>query len=119
MRGSQPWRTNRSRTLRSQLVAAETKLWAKLRNRQLGGSKFVRQAAIGTYFADFACRECKLIVEIDGATHGLDEEIAANLARTAALEHMGYRVYRVTNTDVAQNLAGVLDSILHELEKPS
>lgn len=118
MRGAQPWRTNRSRVLRSHLVAAETKLWAKLRNRQVGGFKFVRQAAIGTYFADFACREAKLIVEVDGATHSRDEEVAADTMRTAALEDMGYRVYRVTNDDVAHNLAGVLASILHELEKP-
>jgi len=116
MRSSQPWRTNRARVLRSQLVAAESKLWNELRNRQLGGFKFVRQAAIGSYFADFACREKKLIVEVDGGTHGLETEIAADEARTAVLQRLGYRVFRVTNEDVARNLAGVLDSILHELE---
>jgi very-short-patch-repair endonuclease len=117
MRSSQPWRTSRSRALRSQLVAAETRLWQKLRNRQLGGFKFVRQAAIGKYFADFACRECKLIVEVDGATHGSDAEIAADARRTAALEQLGYRIYRVTNDDVAHNIEGVLESILHELDR--
>jgi very-short-patch-repair endonuclease len=117
MRSTQPWRTNRSRALRSQLIAAETRLWQKLRNRQLGGFKFVRQAAIGSYYADFACRECKLIVEVDGATHGSDAEIAADATRTAALQRLGYRIYRVTNDDVAQNLEGVLETILHELEK--
>ena len=117
MRSSQPWRTNRSRALRSHLTAAEARLWQKLRNRQLGGFKFVRQASIGTYFADFVCRERKLIVEVDGATHGNDDEIAADTERTAALERMGYRVYRVTNDDVARNLDGALESILRELEK--
>jgi len=117
MRSSQPWRTNRSRVLRSQLVAAEEKLWRELRNRQLGGFKFVRQAAIGRYFADFACREAKLIVEVDGGTHGLDDEIAADAARTTALKWMGYRVYRVTNDDVTRNIGGTLESILHELQK--
>jgi very-short-patch-repair endonuclease len=117
MRSSQPWLTNRSRVLRSQLAAAEAKLWDALRDRQLGGFKFVRQAAIGPYFADFTCRERKFIVEVDGATHGSDEEMAADARRTAALERMGYRVYRVTNDDVARNLEGTLESILHELEK--
>lgn len=117
MRSSQPWRTNRSRALRSQLIAAETRLWRALRNRQLGGFKFVRQAAIGSYYADFACRDCKLIVEVDGATHGSDDEIAADAKRTAALEHMGYRVYRVTNDDISRNIEAVLEAILHELEK--
>ncbi len=119
MRSSQPWRTNRARTLRSQQVAAEAKLWEELRNRRLGGFKFVRQAAVGAYFVDFACRERKLVVEVDGATHGLDEEIAADAARTAAMERMGYRVCRVTNDDVARNMDGVLDWLLHELESRS
>ncbi len=118
MRSSQPWRTNRSRTLRAQLVAAEAKLWSKLRNRQVGGFKFIRQAAIGSYFADFACRERKLIIEVDGATHGRDHELASDTARTAALARLGYRVYRVSNEDVARNLTGVLELILHELEHP-
>lgn len=117
MRSSQPWRTNRSRALRSQLITAEARLWRKLRNRQLGGFKFVRQTAIGSYFADFACRECKLIVEVDGATHGSETEIAADAKRTAALERLGYRIYRVTNDAVAHNIKGVVESILHELEK--
>jgi very-short-patch-repair endonuclease len=117
MRSSQPWRTNRSRVLRCQLIAAETRLWQKLRNRQVGGFKFVRQAAIGPYFADFACRERRLIVEVDGATHGSNDEIAADARRATALERMGYRIYRVTNEDVARNIEGVLDAILHELEK--
>ena len=116
MRSSQPWRTNRARVLRAQLVVGESRLWNELRNRQLSGFKFVRQAAIGSYFADFACREKKLIVEVDGGTHGLETEIAADEVRTAGLRRLGYRVFRVTNEDVARNLAGVLDSILHELE---
>lgn len=103
--------------LRSQLVTAEEMLWHELRNRQLAGFRFVRQAAIGPYFADFACRACKLIIEVDGATHSTDDEIAADRERTAALAQMGYRVFRVTNDDVVRNLDGVLDSILHELEK--
>jgi very-short-patch-repair endonuclease len=117
MRGPQPWRTNRARVLRSQRASAEEKLWSALRNRQVGGCKFIRQAAIGPYFADFACRERRLIVEVDGATHGRDEEVASDLARTAALNRMGYRVYRVRNDDVVRNLTGVLDSILNELNK--
>ncbi|MCB1509682.1 MAG: DUF559 domain-containing protein, partial [Hyphomicrobiaceae bacterium] len=55
MRGTQPWRTNRARTLRSATTSAEDLLWQRLRNRQLGGLKFVRQFSIGPYFADFAC----------------------------------------------------------------
>ena len=115
MRGTQPWQTNRSRVLRSRLTKAEQTLWDALRNRQLSGCKFVRQTAIGPYFADFACRERKLIIEVDGATHGTDGELTADAARVDALMLLGYRVYRVTNEEVERNLEGVLASILNEL----
>jgi len=112
MRGEQPWRRNRSSVLRSQETNAEARLWARLRNRQLGGFKFIRQAAIDEYFADFVCRERLLVVEVDGATHSTDEEIARDAQRTAALERLGYRVVRATNTDVVENIEGVLDYLL-------
>jgi very-short-patch-repair endonuclease len=116
MRGTQPWRTNRARALRSRQPAAEEKLWGELCNRQLGGFKFVRQLAVGDCFADFACRDAKLIVEVDGATHGTDAEIAADATRTAALEAIGYRVVRVSSDDVDRNIDGVLEWLLHELQ---
>ncbi|MGE5486909.1 MAG: DUF559 domain-containing protein [bacterium] len=56
VRGAQPWRTNRARALRSQHVSAEEKLWSEQRDRPLGGFKFVRQAPVGPYFADFLSR---------------------------------------------------------------
>ena len=119
MRGPQPWRTNRSRALRSRQVGAEEKLWEELRSRRLSGFKFVRQTPIGSYFADFVCRERRLIVEVDGATHGSAAEMANDVIRTTVLEGMGYRVCRVTNDDVTRNIDGVLELLLHELERPS
>ena len=116
MRGPQPWKTNRSRSLRSQPVSAEERLWAYLRNRQLGGFKFVRQAPIGPYFADFLCREAKVVVEVDGATHGEDHEIVADQVRTRDLERLGYGVFRATNGDIYENVNGVLDQLLAILE---
>jgi len=71
MRGAQPWRTNRARVLRSRATSAEDRMWSALRNRRLNGLKFVRQCSIGPYFVDFVCRERKIIVEIDGATHSI------------------------------------------------
>ncbi|WP_365965907.1 DUF559 domain-containing protein [Mesorhizobium sp.] len=48
---------------------AEERLWQELRGRRLNGHKFVRQLSIGPYFADFACREANLVVEVDGSQH--------------------------------------------------
>ncbi len=63
--------TRRARTLRKEAPSAEARLWQRLRNRKLKDFKFVRQFPIGLYFADFACCEELLIVEVDGATHAL------------------------------------------------
>ncbi len=117
MRGPQPWKSNRARALRSANVSGEAKLWSHLRNRKLAGFKFVRQAPIGPYFADFLCRDALLIVEVDGGTHSEPQESAADQARQQALEQMGYRIVRVWNADVTGNIDGVLTTLLIELQK--
>ena len=116
MRTAQPWRTNRARTLRANQSSAERRLWQRLRNRQLFDYKFVRQAPIGPYFADFLCREASVIVETEGGTHASEAETAADAARAAALDAMGYRIFRVSNRDVYDDLDGVLDTLLQFVE---
>ncbi|HEX6611693.1 MAG TPA: DUF559 domain-containing protein [Hyphomicrobiaceae bacterium] len=116
MRGSQPWLSNRARVLRDTQTSAEERLWSHLRNRQLGGFKFVRQLPIGQAFADFACRDRKLVVEVDGGTHSTAAELSHDARRSEMLAQRGYRVFRVHNTDVYENIDGVLDAILAELE---
>jgi very-short-patch-repair endonuclease len=94
MRGPEPERTDLSRKLRRDQTSAEQRLWRAIRNRQLGGLKFVRQMAVGPYIADFACRQKGLIVEIDGATHSSDEELARDARRDAFLRGAGYEILR-------------------------
>jgi very-short-patch-repair endonuclease len=105
----------RARSLRKDETQAEIKLWEALRGRRLDHHKFVRQFP---YFADFACRERRLIVEVDGATHGDDAEVLYDGARTRFLEQAGWRVHRVGNDGVYRNLIGVCDSILLKLAEP-
>ena len=111
-RGEHPWRVNRARVLRSNSTAAEDRLWSELRAKRLGGFKFVRQMPIGPYFADFACRSAMLIVEVDGATHSTTSEVDHDSSRTGTLQASGYRVFRVHNNEIYDNLDGVLDSLL-------
>jgi very-short-patch-repair endonuclease len=75
----------------------------------------VRQAGIGPLFADFACRERKLIVEIDGGTHLTAAEVQSDAHRDAGLAKLGYRVVRVRNDEVYDNIGGVLETLLNEL----
>ena len=119
MRGPNPVTVRRARSLREQAPTAERRLWARLRGRRLNGFKFVRQESIGPYFADFTCREEKLVVEVDGATHSTDAELRRDRSREAFLENAGYTVLRVTNAEVFENIAGVLESILARLERRS
>ena len=116
MRRAQPWKTNRSRVLRSNATSAEERLWAELRARRFNGLKFVRQCPIGAYFVDFACRELKVIVEVDGGTHNTASEIARDQARAAYLEAQGFRIFRAHNQEVYDDLDGVLCSLLAFIE---
>ena len=98
--------------LRQTMTDVEQALWIALRNRQLGGFKFRRQATIGAYVVDFLCIECNLIVELDGGQHSPE----ADQLRTDALENNGYRIARFWNHEIIENLEGVLTTILSMLE---
>jgi very-short-patch-repair endonuclease len=115
-----PRRTaRRARSLRRAPNEAEKRLWGSLRDRRLNDFKFVRQAPLGPYFADFLCRERKLVVEIDGVTHGEDHQVTYDARRTRYLEGQGYRVLRVWAIEVFTNMDGVLTAILMALEESS
>ena len=80
----------RALSLRRADIPAEARLWSNLRGRRLQSFKFVRQEPIGPYVVDFLCREARLIVEVDGATHSEDREIAydpGSLSQTRGLLH--------------------------------
>jgi very-short-patch-repair endonuclease len=55
-----------------------------------------------------------LIVELDGGQHAESREDRHRDSRRRAL---GYRVIRIWNNDVIENLDGVLQTLLSELEK--
>ena len=107
-------KTQRARRLRKQSTDAEKALWRLLRNRQLGGHKFRRQAPLGRYIVDFLCFERKLVVEIDGGQHQV--RAAADRERTKWLESQGYRVIRFWNNEVLVETDAVREAILAALE---
>jgi very-short-patch-repair endonuclease len=107
-----------ARRLRKEMTEAEVVLWTFLRRRQLHGFKFRRQHPIAPYIADFACVNERLVVEVDGATHWTPEELAYDARRTAFLQNDGWRVLRVSNLDVFENLDGVWLAIAQRLPPP-
>jgi len=99
--------------LRKESTPAERKLWARLRNNQLGVN-FRRQHAIGNYIPDFCSPKAKLIIELDGSQH-LEQE-AYDRERTEYLESQGYKVVRFWNNDVLNDTEGVILAIMDALK---
>ena len=104
-------------SLRRNLTDAEAKLWSELRGRQVQGYKFRRQHPIDDYVADFACLSAKLVIEIDGATHSTEEELAYDRQRTVLLQGLGWRVIRFTNDEVFTDVDGVVEAIWEALKE--
>ena len=98
-----------ARELRKNSTIAERKLWHRLRSRNFLDLKFRRQEPIGNYIVDFVCYENKLIVELDGGQH--NEFSEKDIPRTKALEKEGYKVLRFWNSDVINNIEGILTII--------
>ncbi len=112
-----PRNTDRARELRNRATPAERLLWRCLARSQLG-ARFSRQMPVGPYFADFLCRELRLVVEIDGFSHDLRPDYDA--ARDRWLEGAGYRVLRFTNSDVlgdAEAVAMAIRATIEEMRK--
>jgi very-short-patch-repair endonuclease len=107
----------RARAMRHEPAPAEQLLWRFLRDRQLGGHKFRRQAPLGAFIADFYCHAVKLVVELDGDTHVGRE--ASDEVRTMLLSRSGYHVVRFYNTDVFDHLPPVLEAIYGECDRLS
>jgi very-short-patch-repair endonuclease len=120
VRGSKPSKiaVARARTLRRNETEAERALWQMLRNRQIDGKKFVRQYPVEPYFADFACREAMLIIELDGGQH---DQSSSDPIRTAHLNASGYSVLRFWNNQVLGNREGcwrAIQSVLRAHPSP-
>jgi len=104
------------RKLRSQMTKAETALWYKIRNNQLG-HKFRRQHGIGKYVVDFYCPELKLIVEIDGGIHFEERNIAADEEREQYFEKLELKMVRYNNLDIIQNIDNALENLKNILNQ--
>ena len=105
---------SRVRQMRRSPTEAERLIWNAVRSRRLGGFKFRRQVWIGSYIADFFCAEAKLVVELDGSQHS--DADAYDTRRDASLVEAGYRTLRFWNTDVIENIDGVIEGIIRALQ---
>ncbi|MGD9912484.1 MAG: endonuclease domain-containing protein [Rhizobiaceae bacterium] len=108
-----PGATTRARSLRHGDNMAEALLWEELKDRKLGGLKFVRQFPVGPYFADFCCRSHKLVIEVDGSQHA---DNARDRSRDEFFRQQGFSTIRFWNTDIFKQLTSVCETILAALD---
>jgi very-short-patch-repair endonuclease len=101
-------------------------MWLKIRGKRLAGLKFRRQHVVGNFIADFVCLPARLIIEVDGDTHGGAEAELRDAKRREEIEKAGYRVIRFWDHLVLSDKDGVvvetildalMASALPELEK--
>lgn len=105
--------------LRRRMPPAETMLWQAISRRQVLGKKFRRQVSIGAYVVDFYCPEIKLIIELDGDSHFIDEGQEKDIRRDAFLSGNGFKILRFTNTEIYDNLEQVVERITDAIENTS
>ncbi len=101
-----------SHDLRSNMTKAEACLWKyALRAGHMKGYTFRRQRPVLNYMADFMCLKLKLVIEVDGATHDIEETVERDNAKQKALENEGYYILRFTDEEVLKSMNSVIVAI--------
>ncbi len=108
-------KTCRARVLRRETTSWERKLWVCLLSAQVEGVSFRRQHPIGPYVLDFYASSVSLAIEVDGGQHGMAAGKLADRRRDEWLRNRGITVLRFWNSDIAENIAGVVEAIRLEV----
>lgn len=125
MRQSKRSITELARELRKNPTDAEVRLWQIMRRKQLNGYKFLRQKPLiyeesnrikNFFIADFYCSKLKLVIEVDGKIHELQEYY--DHERDKVIHKLGLIVYRIKNEETknTQNVRTKILNIIRILE---
>ena len=96
---------------------AEIRLWSYLKGKQLMEYDFHRQKPVDNYIADFFCNTLMLVIEVDGYTHGFEEVFKRDKKKEERLNEIGITVLRYRDTDVMNNIEGVLEDIKDAIKR--
>lgn len=108
--GAIPLLFEKAKDLRDRTTTAEYTLWQYLRNKKLG-VKFRRQHPLFLYVVDFYCHELKLVIEVDGGIHELEEIKKLDKEREINIRELGLTVIRFSNNEVLYQIEKVLEKI--------
>ncbi len=100
-----------SRKLRNNMTDAERLLWSKIRRKSIENCQFYRQKVIGNYIVDFYCHKARLVIELDGGQHYSLEGKQKDRIRDKYLQGLGLKILRFSDSDIFENIDGVLEII--------
>ena len=94
--------------MRNDSTKAEIRLWSELlRARKMEGYTFLRQRPILNFIADFMCKKLKLIIEVDGYSHGFKEQWFKDKSRQKELEDFGFEILRFQDEEIFNDIENV------------
>jgi cyclase len=105
----------KAKKLRNNVTPTEMILWGTLKE-YFPNIKFRRQHPISFYIVDMYCHSKKLVIEIDGSIHDLEEMKIKDELRQKELEALGLKVIRFTTKEITNELESVLQTIEKHLK---
>ena len=115
--GATPEILYRASQLRRNMTYAEKCLWEKLRAKKVLGLTFRRQHPVNMFIADFYCHRLKLVIEIDGSIHEIENYRIRDFGREDEFEKFGLATIRFTNEEVINDIDAVLKKITEYCER--
>ena len=104
-----------ARDLRRKMTQQERKLWyGYLKDYPV---KIYKQRIIESFVVDFYCASARLVIELDGDVHTLQEKQYRDNARTERLQAYELEVLRFTNAEVERHFSAVCQKIHQKIEE--
>ncbi len=100
-----------ARNLRRNMTDGERRLWSRLRGKQVLQVQFYRQKPLGEYIVDFYAPKARLVIEVDGFQHRIEDYPEKDRKRDAALAKMGLKVLRFNSREVLTRTDAVVERI--------
>jgi acetylglutamate kinase len=119
--GAGPLIFQRAEELRNTMTSAERIIWKHIHINEWK-LKFRRQHPVSNYVVDFYCHQLKLVIEIDGDIHDLEEVKRNDKEREEALKSLGLQIIRFKNEEVYKKANAVLqkiDETIQQLQRSS
>ncbi len=108
--------TDRARAMRKAMTPPEARMWVNLKRLRTEGFHFRRQAPFKGYYLDFVCFRHRLVIEVDGQSHQMEEQIRHDRIRDAVLAREGFVTLRFDNAAIRDNIGDVMDFVVAKLK---